>query len=112
MRRVDGGLAAKLLRERSRGRTPSPRSLQVEPSLDAEILTAPPATVDAALGDGTPAVAVNEERMLGMLALTAVHDIMKGEALLPKVDAKHGPYEGFKEGVVINDHDVALGYVT
>ena len=48
--------------------------------------------------------------MLGMLALTAVHDIMKVEALLPKVDAKHGPYEGFKEGVVINDHDVALGY--
>ena len=41
-----------------------------------------------------------------------VHDIMKVEALLPKVDAKHGPYEGFKEGVVINDHDVALGYVT
>ena len=39
-----------------------------------------------------------------------VHDIMKVEALLPKVDAKHGPYEGFKEGVVINDHDVALGY--
>ena len=37
---------------------------------------------------------------------------MKVEALLPKVDAKHGPYEGFKEGVVINDHDVALGYVT
>ena len=41
-----------------------------------------------------------------------VHDIMKVEALLPKVDAKHGPYEGFKEGVVINDHDVALGCVT
>ena len=57
-------------------------------------------------------MAVNEERMLGMLALTAVHDIMKVEALLPKVDAKHGPYEGFKEGVVINDHDVALGCVT
>lgn len=33
-------MAAKLCRERSRGRTPSPRRLQVEPSRDAEILTA------------------------------------------------------------------------
>ncbi len=41
--------------------------------LDADILTAPTATVDAALsGGGPPAVAVNEERMLAMLALTAV----------------------------------------
>uniref|UniRef100_A0A7S2N7H0 Uncharacterized protein n=1 Tax=Haptolina brevifila TaxID=156173 RepID=A0A7S2N7H0_9EUKA len=54
---------------------------------------------------------VDEERMAGMLALTAVHDIMKMAPLLPTVQRQHAPYEGFGEGVCINDHDVALGYV-
>ena len=48
---------------------------------------------------------------MAMLALTAFHDVMKVEALLPKVAAEHAPYLGFKEGDVINDHDIALGYL-
>ena len=51
------------------------------------------------------------ERVMAMLALTAFHDVMKVEALLPAVAAEHAPYCGFKAGDVINDHDVALGYV-
>ena len=54
---------------------------------------------------------VDVGRTAAMLALTAFHDIMKVEALLPAVAAEHAPYLGFKEGDVINDHDLALGYV-
>jgi len=54
---------------------------------------------------------VNEERMLAMLALTAIHDVMKVEALLPRVEEKHAPYRGYQAGDIINDHDAALGYV-
>ena len=42
--------------------------------------------------DGTVAVCV--ERMVAILALTAFHDVMKVEALLPRVDAAHAP-EGY-----------------
>jgi len=56
---------------------------------------------------------VHVERTVGILALTAFHDVMKVEALLPTVDAAVAPqgYLGFKVGDSINDHDVALGYV-
>ena len=36
---------------------------------------------------------------------------MKVQALLPVVTAEHAPYENFKAGDVINDHDIALAYV-
>lgn len=51
------------------------------------------------------------ERLQAMLCLTAFHDIMKVQALCPRVSAEHAPYEGYKEGDVIHDHDVALAYV-
>ena len=61
---------------------------------------------------GTPAeYVVAVDRMVGLLALTAIHDLMKVETLLPTVQKAHAPYEGFKAGDKINDHDVALGYV-
>ena len=56
-------------------------------------------------------VRVSVERTVAMLALTAFHDVMKVQALLPTVDAAHAPYEGFKAGDTINDHDLALAYV-
>lgn len=61
----------------------------------------------------TSGLQVHVERMVGILALTAFHDIMKVEALLPTVDAAVAPngHQGFKPGTMINDHDVALGYV-
>ena len=49
-------MAAKPCRERSRGRTPSPRRLQVEPSRDAEILTACRAAWDGPGATNAPAV--------------------------------------------------------
>jgi len=51
------------------------------------------------------------ERTLAMLSLTAYHDIMKVQALLPIVAAEHGTWCGFRAGEVIDDHDAALGYV-
>jgi hypothetical protein len=51
------------------------------------------------------------ERVVALLALTAIHDIMKIDMLLPTVQPQHAPYEGFAEGDKINDHDVALGYI-
>jgi len=51
------------------------------------------------------------ERTLAMLSLTAYHDIMKVQALLPTVEEQHGSWCGFKAGEVIDDHDAALGYV-
>jgi len=53
----------------------------------------------------------DEDRTLAMLVLTAIHDIMKMGALLPRVEAKHAPFCGYKAGDPINDHDIALGYV-
>jgi hypothetical protein len=55
--------------------------------------------------------AINVERMTAMLALTAVHDIMKNKNLLPKVKKKHAPYNGVEEDAEIHDHDQALAYV-
>ena len=52
---------------------------------------------------------VDVERMVSMLTLTAIHDIMKVEHLLPTVRGE--AYCGFEVGDVIQDHDVALGYV-
>ena len=46
-----------------------------------------------------------------MLVLTAIHDIMKVEALLPSVQPEHAPYQGFAALDKINDHDQAIGYV-
>jgi hypothetical protein len=54
---------------------------------------------------------VNIDRMVALLSLTAIHDLMKIEALLPTVQQKHGPYESFQVGDRINDHDVALSYI-
>jgi len=51
------------------------------------------------------------DRMVGLLALTAIHDIMKIDQLLPTVQAQHAPYHNFRAGDVINDHDIALGYI-
>ena len=68
--------------------------------------------VTAAVNSVGPAVVrIDTERMVGMLAHTAMHDVMKIQALLPTVQPAHAPYCGFGAGAVINDHDVALGYV-
>jgi len=53
----------------------------------------------------------DEGRVLAMLVLTAIHDIMKIEDLLPVVDAKHERYGDYKAGDQIGDHDMALGYI-
>jgi len=51
------------------------------------------------------------ERIMALLCLTAFHDVMKVEALLPRVQAEHAPYLGYEAGVQINDHDIALSYI-
>lgn len=56
-------------------------------------------------------VAVEPERVLAMLCLTAFHDVMKMTVLLPKVADEHAPFMGYKAGETITDHDLALGYV-
>jgi len=53
----------------------------------------------------------DEERTLALLVLTAIHDIMKVQALLPVVSREQGPFCGYQVGEVVSDHDVALGYV-
>ena len=50
-------------------------------------------------------------RTAAMLALTAVHDVMKLEALRPTVLPEHAPYQGYAAGDPITDHDAALAYV-
>jgi hypothetical protein len=64
-------------------------------------------TVNAAMGE----TAVDVERMVAMLALTAVHDIMKICEPCPVVLPEHAPYADHAAGEVIVDHDLALGYV-
>eukprot|EP00416_Gambierdiscus_australes_P038209 CAMPEP_0171100174 /NCGR_PEP_ID=MMETSP0766_2-20121228/52793_1 /TAXON_ID=439317 /ORGANISM="Gambierdiscus australes, Strain CAWD 149" /LENGTH=757 /DNA_ID=CAMNT_0011559949 /DNA_START=75 /DNA_END=2348 /DNA_ORIENTATION=+ len=54
---------------------------------------------------------VNEKRMVSLLALTAIHDIMKMDLLLPEVQALHAPYHGYRQEDRIGDHDLALAYV-
>jgi len=52
-----------------------------------------------------------KERTMAVLVLTAIHDIMKVEALNPTVQPQHAPYNGYAAGAIIHDHDVALAYV-
>jgi len=54
---------------------------------------------------------VNVSRLVALLALTAVHDIMKLDPFLPEVQEEHAPWHGYKSGDVITDHDQALAYV-
>ena len=65
-------------------------------------------------GDGSEAegddLCVDVERTVGMLVLTAIHDIMKIAEFVPTVQEAHAPYRGFASGDRINDHDVALAY--
>lgn len=56
-------------------------------------------------------VKVNETRLVSLLALTAIHDIMKLGLLLPEVQPKDAPYHGYHAGDVIGDHDHALSYL-
>jgi len=51
------------------------------------------------------------ERTTAVLALTAIHDIMKVERLLPKVLEEHAPFGSYKASEAIGDHDIALAYV-
>uniref|UniRef100_A0A7S4Q6U3 Uncharacterized protein n=1 Tax=Alexandrium monilatum TaxID=311494 RepID=A0A7S4Q6U3_9DINO len=53
----------------------------------------------------------NEKRVVSLLALTAMHDIMKMDLLLPEVEAVHAPYQGYASRDRIADHDLALAYV-
>lgn len=54
---------------------------------------------------------VNVTRVSSLLALTAMHDIMKIKTLLPTVQHVHGSYHGYRAGDVIWDHDHALSYL-
>jgi len=56
-------------------------------------------------------VSVCEVRLVSLLALTAIHDIMKMDLILPQVQEEHSPYHGYSAGDTIGDHDHALGYV-
>jgi hypothetical protein len=56
-------------------------------------------------------VTIVEKRMAALLALTAIHDIMKIAEVLPTVQAAHSPYQGYKTDDRIGDHDHALGYI-
>mmetsp|Transcript_84601 Transcript_84601/g.274071 ORF Transcript_84601/g.274071 Transcript_84601/m.274071 type:complete len:922 (-) Transcript_84601:359-3124(-) len=56
-------------------------------------------------------VRVHEKRLLSLLALTAMHDIMKIDLLLPEVQPEHAPYRGYSARDTIADHDLALAYV-
>jgi len=51
------------------------------------------------------------DRTLGMLVLTAIHDIMKVAALVPTVQEAHKEFCGYQAGDTIGDHDIALGYI-
>jgi hypothetical protein len=62
-------------------------------------------------GSGKKLFRVNERRLVSLLALTAIHDIMKMDSLLPTVQAEHAPYHGYAAGNVIGDHDHALSYL-
>ena len=50
---------------------------------------------------------VDPETTLALLVLTALHDIMKINALLPTVQRPDAPYRGYMEAEVIADHDLA-----
>mmetsp|Transcript_17510 Transcript_17510/g.37463 ORF Transcript_17510/g.37463 Transcript_17510/m.37463 type:complete len:986 (-) Transcript_17510:581-3538(-) len=59
----------------------------------------------------TTKIVVNEKRLVSLLALTAIHDIMKMNMILPEVQKEHAPYHGYAAGDTISDHDHALSYV-
>lgn len=54
---------------------------------------------------------INHKRVATVLALTAIHDVMKVQKLLPTVAPHHKTYHGYKSGDLIGDHDHALSYV-
>jgi len=54
---------------------------------------------------------VNEKRVVAILALTAVHDIMKMDCILPKLQGEHAPFHSYASGDTIGDHDLALAYI-
>jgi len=56
-------------------------------------------------------VQVNEKRVVSLLALTAIHDIMKMDMILPRVQEQHSPFRGYTVGDTVGDHDHALSYV-
>jgi len=56
-------------------------------------------------------VQVCEKRLVSLLALTAIHDIMKMSMILPVVQKQHEPYHRYVAGDTIGDHDHALSYV-
>merc|ERR1719230_2302620 len=53
----------------------------------------------------------SEDRIMALLCLTAFHDIMKLQALLPEVQPEHAPFHGHAAGAKIQDHDLALAYI-
>jgi len=59
----------------------------------------------------TSKLVVNEKRLVSLLALTAIHDIMKMRVILPEVQIQHAPYHGYASADTIGDHDHALSYV-
>mmetsp|Transcript_11817 Transcript_11817/g.29746 ORF Transcript_11817/g.29746 Transcript_11817/m.29746 type:complete len:832 (-) Transcript_11817:27-2522(-) len=59
----------------------------------------------------TSKIQVNVKRLVSLLALTAIHDIMKMAMILPEVQEEHAPYHGYGAGDTIGDHDHALSYV-
>mmetsp|Transcript_104727 Transcript_104727/g.292231 ORF Transcript_104727/g.292231 Transcript_104727/m.292231 type:complete len:857 (+) Transcript_104727:66-2636(+) len=54
---------------------------------------------------------INHDRMVALLVLTAIHDVMKNNCLLPTVHIKHSRFQGVAAGSRILDHDVALAYI-
>jgi len=54
---------------------------------------------------------VNEKRLVSLLALTAIHDIMKMNLILPECQKEHEPFHGYMAGDTIGDHDHALSYI-
>ena len=63
------------------------------------------------VGGGGGEVEVVPARVVAMLSLTAIHDIMKVGALLPRVCERDAPYKGNAEGARLVDHDLALAYI-
>jgi len=61
--------------------------------------------------DGWGRAKVNEKRVVSLLALTAIHDIMKMDIILPQVQQQHSPFRGYTVGDTIGDHDHALSYI-
>eukprot|EP00930_Biecheleria_cincta_P086302 TRINITY_DN7560_c0_g1_i1.p1 TRINITY_DN7560_c0_g1~~TRINITY_DN7560_c0_g1_i1.p1 ORF type:complete len:874 (-),score=118.32 TRINITY_DN7560_c0_g1_i1:166-2787(-) len=54
---------------------------------------------------------LRKERVIALLALTAIHDIMKITSFAPVVLPQHGSYAGYGSGEVIKDHDAAISYI-